>query len=390
MIGCDLMKLQIIDKQFNLYGEIDNFQGFAPELKWHGVGAFTLTISEDVLYANELMEDRIIFDDPKKPFLITDRGNAFDSNGNQLQGMIEIKGYQLKWLLDSRNIIPPPTTSHDRITSNAEAIMKHYVNNHVLNPANTKRAMTLLAMGANQNRGDSFSWEARYKPLIGELTAVSQASGLGWNVTIDAQNQKFLFEVYEGLNLIQSQNVNPPVIFTTQLDNVIAEQFNKSIGNFKNFAYVAGTGEGETRKVIEAWSTDSEPTGMDRKEIFIDARDLSQTNDDNTIKTDAEYEAIMKARGKQKLLTDYSPILSFTTTVKEKEGMLYGVDWNLGDMVSAQETKWGIVMDARIIAVKEIYQNNTRQLETTFGTNVPTFLDAINNDLSQLKNMIRN
>ena len=48
-------------------------------------------------------------------------------------------------------------------------------------------------------------------------------SGLGWDITLDIENKKFVFYIVEGKDRSSSQNILPPVIFSIDYDN-IAEQ----------------------------------------------------------------------------------------------------------------------------------------------------------------------
>jgi Siphovirus ReqiPepy6 Gp37-like protein/F5/8 type C domain len=59
------------------------------------------------------------------------------------------------------------------------------------------------------------------------------------------------------------------------LDSLRSRHYTESELNYKNIAYVAGQGEGIDRRVVEL-GTD---TGMNRHEIFIDARDVAEETD---------------------------------------------------------------------------------------------------------------
>lgn len=71
---------------------------------------------------------------------------------------------------------------------------------------------------------------------------------------------------------------NDPVVFDTELSNVEDLMFELDSTKAKTVAYVAGEDSGENRKVIE--TGDTEATGLNRNELYVDARDLQKQESD--------------------------------------------------------------------------------------------------------------
>ncbi|AHA71032.1 hypothetical protein ABE47_06660 [Bacillus thuringiensis] len=362
-------------------GEISNYESFSFQRSWEDVGVFELKIPNDAQYAVALFDDNFIFLDEKRVGVITNY--HIDEHDKRV-----VKGFQLKRILGNRITLPPPNTSHDRRYADAETVIKHYVDRHAVYPSDSARLIPNLVLKANQKRGDYMEVESRLKNLAEQLKEISLDSGLGWDVHLDETARQFVFDVFTGKNLTRDQQTYPPVVFSIGLENVMKREFEKDTSNYKNTAYVGGQGEGEERRIVEV-STEV-AKGLARKEVFVDARDVSSQTEDKKDKPEAEIVKMLADRGAHKLANDYNEIVSFTCYVVEKPGMEYEKDWTLGDIVTCEDNKIGVTMDARVTNIEEIYANNKRELKVTFGTRRMDITRLLQRELSQLKNIIRN
>ncbi len=122
--------------------------------------------------------------------------------------------------------------------------------------------------------------------------------------------------------------------------------YTESQTDYKNVAYLAGQGEGKDREVV---IMGNEITGFDRRELFVDARDIQ--------------EGSLEDRGKLKL-ADYKQVKSFEATVEAAD---YREKWDLGDYVTIEDDKTGIREDRQIIEVQEIFEDGCYYVEPTMG-----------------------
>lgn len=156
--------------------------------------------------------------------------------------------------------------------------------------------------------------------------------------------------------------------------------------NYRNVAYVAGQGEGVKRRVIIV----GDAVGALRREVFIDARDVAEETEDDPPKQRPEKDIIrdLTNRGNQKLQEflqeEYleGQILTHSTFVYEE-------DYDLGDIVTVQNTDWGVTLNARITEIKEIYETSGFRIEAVFGNNRPTLIKKIKQELSQMSGEVR-
>lgn len=367
--------IRILTPQLDILAEIDNYESLQFIRRWHRPGEFEIHINRYKKKADKLQKGNLILlgKDLHKVGIIKHREISLDEKGKGSENWI-IKGPTLSGITKQRIIVPPQGQEHDAISGPAETIMKHYVDVCIVNPVDEARKIDTLMIASDQGRGPNLNWQSRFKPLDSELEAISLASGVGWNVYIDLESMKWVFDIHIGRNLTAYQDENPPVIFSTDFDNIKSQVFIDSDLSLANFAYVGGQGEGVERTIVEV-PTNSIPAGLQRFEAFIDARDIEGSED-------------LIIRGEQKL-AEMSTGKLFEAQIISQGPFKYEKDWDLGDVVTVQNKDWGVTMDSRITEVREVYEAGKIMLEVTFGNNIPTLVDKIKKELEQIGAEVR-
>ncbi|MEK6452628.1 siphovirus ReqiPepy6 Gp37-like family protein [Caldifermentibacillus hisashii] len=350
--------VRILTLTLDLLAEIDNYESLLFTRRWHEVGEFELRINRHKRHTELLQRGTLIMlgGSRNKVGIIRHREIALDENGKKTENWL-VKGITLKGIAAQRITVPPVGDSHDRANGSAETVMKHYVNNHIVNPIDVKRKIDMVVLASDQQRGSTINWESRFKNLAEELIEISKASGLGWDVILDFQQKKWIFDVFEGRDLTVNQSVNPPVIFSPQFESLKQLSFVESNYNYKNYGYIAGQGEGEDRRVVEV----GEAEGLSRIETFIDARDISEQDEDQQALPEEQVIAKLRERGRQKL-SEFAQEFFLEGQILTNSPFEYEKDYDLGDIVTIQNKDWGVTMDARITEIKEIYESSGYQM----------------------------
>ncbi|MED4359479.1 siphovirus ReqiPepy6 Gp37-like family protein [Geobacillus stearothermophilus] len=377
--------IRILTPTLDLLAEIDDYESLLFTRRWHEVGEFELRINRHKRHTELLQRGNLIMlgASRNKVGIIRHREIELDENGKASENWL-VKGIALKGVMAQRIVVPSVGDSHDRANGSAETVMKHYVDRHVVNPVDTKRKIDMVVIASDQQRGSSISWESRFKNLADELIEISKASGLGWDVILDFQQKKWIFDVFEGRDLTVNQSVNPPVIFSPQFESLKQLSFVESDYNYKNFGYIAGQGEGEDRRVVEV----GEAEGLSRIETFIDARDISEQDEDQQALPEAEIIAKLQQRGQQKL-SEFAEEFFLEGQILTNSPFVYEKDYDLGDIVTIQNREWGVTRDARITEIKEIYEPGGFQIEATFGESRPTLVKKLKQELAQISGEVR-
>lgn len=409
------LPLRIMNRNFELLGEIDRYKSLQITRSWHGIGSLELHVNRYISGANLLQRGNIVYPhgSPHKAFIIRHREIELDQAGKVTENWF-IRALPIKSLLGQRITYPPADAPQDAIEADAESVMLHYVANNVVNPADIKRKMESVRLSASLRRGPSVSWQSRYKNLAEELAEISTLSGLGWHVDIDVQAKQFVFTVAEGRDLTVNQSALPPAIFSPEFGTLRQLGYTESDINYRNTSIVAGQGEGTDRRVIET----GESSGYDRYELFVDARDVSEETDAETPQPRpvADIEADLRNRGQQKLAeyesevylegqiatpvkrydtkastsfpTQFQPMETYTRKLR-RGSLVYEVDYDLGDIVTLQNKEWGVTVDARITEMKEIYEAGNYRIEASFGNTRPTLIEKMKQEIKQTSAEIR-
>ena len=119
------------------------------------------------------------------------------------------------------------------------------------------------------------------------------------------------------------------------------------------------------------------PSGLNRREIYIDARDLQSGGDPDNPLTPEQYAAVLTDRGKAKL-AENQLVRSFTTEVRTyNPTYTYGVDFFLGDTITVIDERLGVTVDAVLPGVQRSVSKNGESLTFALGYGQPTIYDIL-------------
>lgn len=353
--------IRIIDRDFNFLGEIDDYSSLVWKRKWHKPGEFELHINASKQHTDKLQKENIVYLDEKKAGVILYREVSTENDEE-----LTIKGYTLEGIVGRRITQPPAGSAYDSVDDYAENVIKTYVDRNCVNPENVNRKIPRLIIAPTQNRGAVMKYQTRLKPLDEELEAIALASDLGWFITLDFTNKQFVFDVSTGNDRTASQSILPPAIFSIGYDNIASQSFIESRMNYRNVAYIGGSGSG-TSRAISVFG--DENTGLDRYEIFIDGSDMADSSG-------------LTEKGQQKLAS-YAEALTFDNKIFTQSNLVYEEDFDLGDKVSAVNERWGVSLDARITEITETYEGSGFRLDAVFGNNIPTLVEKIKQEIDR-------
>ena len=127
---------------------------------------------------------------------------------------------------------------------------------------------------------------------------------------------------------------------------------------YRNVAVVAGEGQGEDRIVVVVDRSD----GQERRELYVNAADLTSRytteNPDGTIQehtmTPEEYAARLEARGLQAMAETL--VGSSLTAELAQSMLLFGQDYELGDILPLSLARYGVQVKARLSKVTIVYE----------------------------------
>lgn len=348
------MATYVLNKNFQAISVIDLFESFIWTDRYQKIGDFELYtgVDSDLLkYAED--GNYLVSNDSEHVMIVESRTIETDSeDGNH----IKIVGNSLESIL-KRRIVWVQTT----INGNLQDGVKKLLDDAFINPSIPERKI------------DNFVFKYSTDPAITELKIIAQFTGdevyeaiksmcdpydVGFKITLNDKNQ-FEFELYKGVDRSYNQMTNPYVIFSPNFDNIVDSNYLESSANYKNVTLIGGEGEGTDR----IFAVTGEGSGLDRRELFTDARDLSTKNGKETI-SESEYQSQLIERGKSKLAENKKE-LSFDGQVEAIEPFAYGKDFFMGDVVQL-ENEYGFGVTARVTEFIRSYSASGIKCYPTF------------------------
>lgn len=240
-----------------------------------------------------------------------------------------------------------------------EYIMKKLVTDNMTSTAGVDRAFPMLSVAEDHGySSDAISYQTENTNLLKELEALAEAADLGFGIRYI--NKTLLFDVLQGLDRTTEQSTNSWAIFSMEFENILTQEYVVDTIDKTNFAYITMPESGSDAALS---TTVGSATGRDRREIFVSGSNVRK-NESGSANATAVQITLLQAEGSAEL-TDET--LSFSASVDPEGSLEYKVDYDLGDIVSIIATDYGIQLNARITAVKEVEENGIETLKLTFG-----------------------
>ena len=348
------MDIYILDQTFRTVALIDTFGSFLWIDRYNGFGDFEIYTFVDADVIRDAQQDYYVWSSQSEHLMMIDERiiNSDVESGNTLT----IRGRSLEWLLNRRII-----WAQTNLTGNFQNGIQKLLNENVINPSIAAR------------RIDNFIFQPSTDPRITSMTIDKQFTGtnlyeairdlctereLGFKIVLNNNNQ-FVFSLYMGSDRSYSQIVNPHVVFSPGFDNIINSNYFETNRVIKNVALIAGEGEGAARRTTTVGGV----SGLARRELFVDARDISSDTQDGIL-TNSQYIALLASRGDERL-AEYQFVQTFEGDVEATQMFVYKTDFFIGDVVQIVN-EFGLEASVRIIEI--VFSNNNS------GNNVvPTF-----------------
>lgn len=187
---------------------------------------------------------------------------------------ITVTGRSLESIL-LRRIIWGQTT----VSGNFQDAIEILLDDCIIAPSNTNRKIpNFIFQRSNDPRITSLTMEAQYTGdnLYDVVQKLCEERGVGFKVTLN-EDKQFVFSLYIGTDRSYEQTAVPYVVFSPNFDNVISSNYMESKSSLKNVALVGGEGEGSARRYTAVGNL----SGLNRRELFVDARDISSDIDED-------------------------------------------------------------------------------------------------------------
>lgn len=318
-----------------------------------------------------------------------------DTNG---QETLDVKGRFLTGYLRRRIV-----WDSLYLTGTAENVMRQLVDKNAISPTITGRAIPLLSLGTLYGLTPTGVYQTptdKRDNLADALEVLATAADVGQRVLFDSKNKAIKYEVWQGIDRTAVQSANPRAIFSAEYENVLTQEYTDSDDDLKNVALVDGKFTYQVTKIetgsdgktttetsdatLPVSTTVGDASGLDRYEEYLSSNSSSKIdsgkdgsgNESYTYLSQPDFLSLLSADG-SKDLAQHVETQTFDSTINLQGNLQYQKNWDMGDMVTFINKRWGVQTNTRITGVKETYEESGLSLDVTIGNDVPTLIDKI-------------
>jgi hypothetical protein len=346
------MEAIVLDTNFDMVGIIDIYESFIWTDRYNRCGDFELKISAKNGLPDYIKKDYYLINSESEHVMIID---SILLNTDPEEGsFFKISGVSLENILNRRIVWKKTsfkTDSETNIKPNLQNGIKTLLNENVISPIIAVRRIDNFEFEeSTDDKITSLEFEAQYfgEDLYEVICKLCDENDIGFKITL-TDNKKFVFKLYAGEDRSYGTDENPQIdnpyiVFSPKFDNVINTSYLDSNSSFKNVTLVGG--EAETNDQGEEISRDTYvvtladfSVGLNRREIFTDAKSVTRNIDSEDALTEEQYQAHLRKAGIDTLIENTITTI-FESEVEPKRMYVYGEDYFIGDIVQ-MENEYG-------------------------------------------------
>ena len=256
----------------------------------------------------------------------------------------------------------------ETLRGDLSAAVSQLITKHLISPTDNTRKITGFAFSAT-TLGVSVSSQTSYRNLMEAVCDLCDGLEVGIKTAFDPATGIFTVSLYMG--------GAASVVFSKEYENLTEQIYTESVDGYANTALIGGEGEGSARQFV----TIAQGSGENRREVFVDARDLQSADFPNN------YTETLTFRG-QSRLAELAPRYSFDAAVNPHGNLRYKTDFDLGQSVRVVSKSWGVTLSARITEIEETYDMDGQSLQLTFGKSELTLAQKMRSYMSGMKTAI--
>lgn len=349
--------VRVFTEGLSLVCEADSYESLYFTRGWHEAGAFAISLPIGLRDTKEFLRGRIVAlgNGVCARYGILTETMKSVSVGEEGKAVCVARGFELSEILKRRIVLPPDGFARFTAQGPAESVIKSLVGSQCGPDAPVARRFPLLAVAADQGRGDRYLASLRYAELGASVAACSKATGLGYRIDVDTDERKFVFDVHEGVDRRAGQCVHPRAIFSFSFDTLSGASLRSSEVLRRSVIFAGGSGMGTARLLSSAYAGSDEPSGFGRKEAFLDARELSD---------DAVLASAAGMRVRELAQTEF-----LETELLAGSPLVEGRDFDLGDLCTV--AVFGEALDLRITELEERIDSGSYRVFARFGAPYP-------------------
>lgn len=386
------MEIYILNRDFQMIGMIDNAESIIWHKKYNDIGEAEIytpcseTLIELLQKGNYLYrydDDMFCRIDDFKIQTTVENGNYIVATAHDICSILS--GRITRWQV----------TFSGRV---AEYLYK-LVNENAIAPEQVNRTISNLEFD-NSNFSElkaTTDSTTVADDLLNLIITTCKAHEYGFRITYIPETEKLVMRLYNGIDKATGEN-GDYIEFSPEFANINSSEYHATDAAFKNMVYVGYKDRNDNFHMLAHYNTETEPSGDDRHEIYVDGTGTPRTVEESELKqmfsgvtryddyymatvnnerikvatvemttietegeeaevseiitlTDYAYAMVLRRLARE-ALSEHRAVESFTGEVDTVSSYQYKVDYDLGDVVMVRN-EYGIEAEARITEIIE-------------------------------------
>ena len=306
------------------------------ELSYYDIGEFEVYAPATENNLNALLMGNYI-KIPNKPYLwiIKSVSYTFNSEGAR---MIDVKGFEAKWILHQRCILNP----YQLETNLSTAIENLLLNNLGANALSYRKIVGFNVSVSPTINITIDDTQATRQDIAEFVNALLKANGCGSYTTFDSNS--ITYRVIQGVDRSNS------ILFSQSMDNLITSEYYQNSENKKTFCRVVSKFSENNQDVEYAQDYNQGATNIDRIEMVVESN-LSTKLEDGTeiLPSSTTYQTMQQQEGKNQLAEKYVEIQFNAEIDLQYSNYQFETDFFIGDKVKVRDEYFNYEEVVRIL-----------------------------------------
>lgn len=329
------MEFMILDKNYEAIAMIDIFTSAIWTVRYDECGDFELYTPARLDYLKSMQIGNYLWNRDSDRLMVIETVEI-ETDAEKGPQLI-VTGRSLESILDRRIIV-----SSNIFSGTLPAVISSILSKEIISPGSNRAIPNFRYKETSDERITSIAgleFTARGENVYDIICSLCQQYKIGWRI-LPYGSGGFEFELYMGVDRSYNQNDVPYVVFSPSFENLLNSNYIKSYKAYKNAVYAVGTYQEEIiidsqttyeETEVTAWgySETSEPTGLARREMFVDNGGV---NDGEQGGSATSWNKINKEKGLTEL-GQHQTTTAFEGNLEATRQYVYREDFNIGDIV---------------------------------------------------------
>lgn len=351
------MELTLLNTSLDAISVVDDYESAIWTDRYREYGDFEIYTPVTIDALNMFKQDYYLMNRDSEHVMIVEK--LLIKTDVELGNHITVTGRSLESILMRRIV-----WGQRSISGNLQNGIETLLTENIINPEDEDRRIdNFIFEASTDDRITNLTIDAQYTgdELYDVIAKLCKEHDIGFKITLN-DNKQFVFKLYMGTDRSYEQTENSYVVFSPNFENIVNSNYLESKSALKNVTLIGGEGNGPERR----YTTTGTAVGLDRRELFTDARDISTKTEDDVVLTEEEYTALLKQRGEEKL-AETIDVTSFEGEIEATMMFRYREDFFEGDIVQI-ENEYGHNTKVRILEMTTSENEQGTSVYPTFST----------------------